>query len=116
MPLLDEAYEEFVYMNKAVVDDPRGGTKTTWTEGATIEGALVNDNDPEIRVALSAGVKGLYTLITRKNVMLEYHDVLKRKKNGKIFLITSDGEDNETPESASLNMRAVSCEEWSLNG
>lgn len=116
MPLLDEAYEDFVYMNKAIEDDPRGGTKTTWTEGATIKGALRNDNDPEIRVALAAGVKGLYTLITRKDVMLEYHDVVKRVSTGKIFRITSDGEDNATPNSAILNMRAVSCEEWSLNG
>lgn len=116
MSLLDEAYEKFVYMNKAVVDDPRGGTKTTWTEGATIDGALANDDDPEIRVALAAGVKGIYTLITRKDTMLEYHDVVKRVRNGKYFRITSDGEDNETPASATLNMRAYSCEEWSLNG
>lgn len=116
MPLLDEAYEKFVYMNKTVVNDPRGGTKTTWTEGAEIEGALVNDNDPEIRVALASGVKGVYTLITRKDVVLEYHEVVKRKKNGKYFRITSDGEDNATPNSAWLNMRKVSCEEWELNG
>lgn len=116
MPLLDEAYEKFVYMNKSIVDDPRGGTRTTWTEGATIEAALVNDNDPEIRVALAQGVKGLYTMITRKNVILNYHDVLKRVETGKYFRITSDGEDNATPKSAMLNIRAVSCEEWTLNG
>lgn len=116
MPLLDEAYETFKYMNKAIVDDPRGGTKTTWTEGATFDGAFRNDNDPEIRVALAQGVKGLYTLITRKDTCLEYHDVVKRVKTGKYFRITSDGEDNATPVSASLNMRAVSCEEWSLDG
>lgn len=116
MPLLDEAYEKFVYMNKTVVNDPRGGTKTTWSDGAEIDGALVNDNDPEIRVALAQGVKGIYTLITRKNVCLEYHDVIKRVKTGKYFRITSDGEDNATPSSALLDMRKVSCEEWTLNG
>lgn len=116
MSLLSEAFEDFVYMNKAIVDDGRGGVKTTWTEGATIQGALVLDSSLEGRVALAQGVTGVYTLTTRKSVILEYHEVLKRVKDGRYFRITSDGDDKATPPSATLNMRQVSCEEWSLNG
>ena len=116
MSLLEQAYESFTYMNKAVVDDGWGGTTTVWTEGATIEAALVLDNDPEIRVAMADGVKGIYTLITRKNIELQYHDVLKRVRNDKIYRVTSDGEDKHTPTTAHLDMRSVSCEEWELDG
>ena len=45
---------------------------------------------------------------------LEYHDVIKRLRDNKFFRITSDGEDKFTPSSASLDMRQVSAEEWSL--
>lgn len=116
MSLLSDAFEQFVYMNKSVVDDGRGGTKTTWTEGATIDAALVLDSSLEGRVALAQGVTGVYTLTTRKSVVLEYHEVLKRVKDGRYFRITSDGDDKATPPSATLNMRQVSCEEWMLNG
>ena len=116
MSLLEQAFEPFTYQNKSVIDDGWGGTTTTWTDGATIQAALVLDNDPQIRVAMAEGVKGMYTLVTRKNVTLEFHDVLKRVKNGKIYRVTSDGEDKHTPMSAGLDMRVVSCEEWVLNG
>jgi hypothetical protein len=46
--------------------------------------------------------------------MLDFHDVIMRIADGKIFRITSDGDDNKTPKSATLDMRQVSAEEWSL--
>ena len=48
--------------------------------------------------------------------MLEYHDVLRRVRDGKVFRVTSDGDDKYTPESATLNMRQVTAEEYILNG
>ena len=65
---------------------------------------------------MAEGVKGVFTLITRKDITLEFHDVLKRVSNGKIYRVTSDGDDKHTPSSAGLDMRVVSCEEWVLNG
>jgi hypothetical protein len=47
---------------------------------------------------------------------LQYHDIFRRVEDGKIFRVTSDGDDKKTPESATLNMREVTAEEWSLNG
>ena len=45
---------------------------------------------------------------------LEYHDVFRRIRDGKIFRVTSDGDDKHTPASANLNMRQVTAEEWSI--
>ena len=56
----------------------------------------------------------LILLLMNKNVNLQYHDVVRRQRDGKIFRITSDGDDNHTPAAATLNMRQVTAEEWEL--
>ena len=63
------------------------------------------------RIAEKQGVTALYTITTRKNINLQYHEIIKRVRDGKLFRITSDGDDNATPGSAGLNMRQVSAEE-----
>ena len=55
-----------------------------------------------------------YTITTGKAVNLQYHDVFRRVRDGKIFRVTSDGDDKHTPASAALNMRQVTAEEWEL--
>ena len=114
MSLLSESMEDFIYLNKQVVDDGYGGTKTTWTEGATISAVAVFDSSMEARVAGVQGVSSMYTITTKKSIVLEYHDVLKRVRDNKIFRVTSDGDDKHTPASATLNMRQVTAEEWKL--
>ena len=114
MSLLDEAMETCVFINKAKVDDGYGGLITQWTDGASFEAAIVFDNSMEARMAEQQGVKSLYTITTRRGLILEYHEVIKRLRDGKIFRITSDGDDKYTPRSATLDMRQVTAEEWSL--
>lgn len=114
MSLLEKEFEPFVILNKAVVPDGVGGTITTWTDGKTINAVSRLDNSKEARIAQQQGVTALYTLVTRKSVILDYHDVLRRKSDGKIFRVTSDGEDMKTPDSASFAYREVNAEEWRL--
>lgn len=114
MSLLDDAFESFIMLNKITEDDGYGGTTTRWSEGAQIQGAIVFDSSIQARIAEAQGVTSVYTLTTRKDINLQYHDVLRRVNDGKIFRVTSDGDDRFTPESASLDMRQVTCEEWTL--
>ena len=114
MSLLNESYEDFIIVNKAVVDDGYGGTEEVWTDGATIQGAMVFDSSTQMKVAQSMGVTSAYTLTVRKNINLDYHTVLKRVSDNKLFRTTSNSDDKKTPESASLNMRQYSCEEWEI--
>lgn len=114
MSLLDEAMEKCIYLDKITVPDGYGGTIQTWQEGAEFYAAIVFDTSLEARVADKQGVTSLYTITTRKNLTLEYHDVFKRLRDNKIFRVTSDGDDKHTPASANLDMRQVTAEEWSL--
>lgn len=111
MSLLDESMEECIIMDKTTVPDGYGGFTNEWREGAPISAAVVLDNSIEARVADKQGVTALYTVTTRKSINLQYHDIFKRKRDGKLFRVTSDGDDNATPASARLDMRQVSAEE-----
>ena len=106
--------EDCVLLNKQTVNDGYGGYITTYTEGAEFSAAIRFDSSIEARAAEKQGVTSLYTIITSRNIVLQYHDVLRRKRDDKIFRITSDGDDSYTPNSASLDMRLVTAEEWSL--
>jgi len=114
MSLLSEAMEKCIMLDKQTVADGYGGYITQYVEGAEFDAAIVLDNSMQARVAQQQGVTGLYTVTTSKALNLQYHDVFKRDRDGKIFRVTSDGDDKRTPASSTLNMRQVSAEEWSL--
>lgn len=114
MSLLYDAFEPVVIMDKVRTPDGEGGFITTWTEGAAFKAAITYDTSLEAQTAQKAGVTSVYTITTDKTVTLEYHDVLKRQRDNKVFRITSDGDDKFTPESASFQVRQVRAEEWTL--
>lgn len=114
MSLLDNAFEKFVILDKITAPDGFGGVVTRYAPGATIDAAAVLVSSPEATIAQALTNKESFTITTRRNVNLQYHDVLKRNSDGKIFRVTSDGDDLKTPATATLDMRNVSAEEWRL--
>lgn len=115
MSLLEEAMENCVLLNKTSFPDGYGGKIDTWADsGVNFSAAITFNTSMEARRAEAEGVRNLYTVTTGKGITLEYHDVFTRLSDGKIFRVTSDGDDNYTPASATLNMRQVTAEEWTL--
>lgn len=114
MSLLSEAMENCIILDKQTTPDGYGGVITSWVDGAPFDAAIVLNNSMEARIGQQQGVTALYTITTNKNINLQYHDVFRRERDGKIFRVTSDGDDDHTPNSAGLNMRQVSAEEWKL--
>lgn len=114
MSLLTEAMETCTMIDRTTAPDGYGGIITTWVDGATFQAAIVLDSSMQARTAAVQGVTSLYTVTTKKNLNLQFHDVFRRGSDGKVFRVTSDGDDKKTPASAALNMRQVSAEEWSL--
>lgn len=112
MSLLDQAMSDVVFLEKEHQADGEGDFITVWKEGEPFRAAITFDTSIQARAAEKQGVRSLYTVTTRKCIVLEYHDVFKRLSDGKIFRVTSDGDDKHTPASASLSMRQVTAEEW----
>ena len=112
MSLLDDAFENCVILDKITTKDGYGGVTTKYVNGAEIEAAIVFDSPLAARTASVQGVKDLYTITTRRNVVLQYHDVIRRLKDGKVLRVTTDGKDKETPPGAGLDMRVVNAEEF----
>ena len=101
-------------MKDPAFQTPIGGTETVWAPGATIKAAAVLDTSPQMKIAQVMGVTSNYTITVKKDVELDYHTVLRRGKDNKIFRLTSNSDDKKTPQSAGLNMRQYTAEEWKL--
>lgn len=114
MSLIEDFKVECVFMEKTKVSDGEGGFVNSWSEGENLNAAIVFDNSLQSRIADKQGVTNLYTITTDRNVLLEFHDVIKRVSDGKVFRITSDGSDSKTPTVATLSFCQVSAEEWVL--
>lgn len=116
MSLLLAAMESCVMLDKKTESDGRGGVTTNWVDGAEFDAAIVFQSSVQTKIANAMGEKSAYKVTTTKNINLQYHDVFRRERDGKVFRVTSDGDDNATPESASLNMRQVDAEEYVISG
>lgn len=115
MSLLKQAMEDVVLLEKKRVPDGEGGfLPPVWTEGAKFKAAITFDTSIEARTAEKQGVSSVYTITAVKNAKLEYHDVIRRTRDGKVFRVTSDGDDKQTPKSASFQFLQVTAEEWVL--
>lgn len=114
MSMLTDAMESCTILNKSIVDDGYGGYDTKWTDGATFKAAFDFSTSVQARIAAVQGVTNLYTVYTSRAITLEYHDVFRRESDGKIFRVTSDGDDKKTPPGAGLDLRVVTAEEWTL--
>lgn len=114
MSLIDDWKETCVLIEKKRLEDGEGGWVTTWEDGAQFVAAITFNSSMEARRAEKDGVTSLYTVTTDKNAMLQYHDVFRRVRDGKVFRVTSDGDDMQTPKSATFQFSQVTAEEWTL--
>lgn len=113
--LIDEFKTPCVMMEKRSVSDGEGGFTTSWTDGAEFLAAIVRNTTSTVRIAEQEGFTNVYTVTTSPNAHLDFHDVFKRKSDGQVFRVTSDGSDVRTPDVASFSFEQVNAEEWRLS-
>lgn len=114
MSLLTEAMEKCTMKDKTTAPDGYGGFTPVWSDGASFQAAITFNTSMEARQAEKQGVSSLYTVTTTRAITLQYHDVFARERDGKVFRVTSDGDDSFTPASAGLDMRQCTAEEWEI--
>lgn len=114
MSLVDEFKTTCVLLEKSRVPDGEGGFITNWIEGAEFSAAITFNTSIEARRAEKEGVSSLYKVTTDRRAKLEYHDVFRRLSDRKVFRVTSDGDDVQTPDRATFQFGQVTAEEWNL--
>lgn len=114
MALFEEMREVCTLLEKQRVPDGEGGWNTIWSDGILFEASIVMDSSTTARVAESEGMNSVYTVTVDKNIKLEFHDVFKRMSDGKVFRVTSDYNDKQTPDVATFDFMQVSAEAWAL--
>lgn len=114
MSLLSAFTEDFVRMVPTSKPDGSGGYVTAWEDGETIRAAAVRDTSTEARIAEAAGTVSVYTITTPRATRLKFHDIIKRVRDGKLFRITSDNGERQTPAITALDMAQCAAEEWRL--
>lgn len=112
--LMNDFLEECTLVEKTKVPDGEGGWTIRWVDGMDFQAAITYDTTIQARVAESEGMMATYTVTTPKEMQLDFHDVFRRKRDGQIFRVTSQGDDKKTPERASFQVSQVAAEEWSL--
>lgn len=114
MSLIDDFKDSLVRLSPQRVPDGAGGQRTRWTEGERVGAALVRTAAPEVRRAEQAGQGAVYTLTVERGVVLGYHDVLRRERDGLVLRITAGTGGRETPARADLRLAQAQAEEWRL--
>lgn len=106
--------DDCVMLEKTSESDGEGGRRIVWHETMPFKAAIVLNASVEALTAQAAGVTSLYKVHVFRELTLEYHEVFKRVKDGKVFRVTSDGDDIKSPLSSFINMSTVTAEEWRL--
>lgn len=114
LSLLDGMMEKCAIMNHIREDDDYGGYTDTWQEGATFDATIIKDSTTEAQIAEKQGITEIFTIVTKKTFLLDFHDVFKRLSDGQIFRVTSNAKDSEAPEASSVKIAKVTAEKWVL--
>lgn len=112
--LIESMMEDCVFLNKVKVDDPVGGYKDDYQDGITFKAAVIKNSTTEAQIAEKSGITEIFTIVTYKEMELEYHDVLRRVSDGAIFRVTSRTLDSKAPAASTVQIAKVTAERWVL--
>lgn len=112
LSLLDSMMEKCKILNHVRQDDPYGSYTETWTEGATFEATIIKNTTTEAVVAEKQGIDEIFTIVTKRSFLLDYHDVFRRISDGQVFRVTSNAKDSEAPDASTVQIAKVSAEKW----
>ena len=112
--LLTQMMDDCRILNHITGDDPMGGYKDDWTDGATFKAAIAKVNSPEVLVAEQQGVHEQFTVVVYDTFSLDYHDVFKRLSDNAIFRVTSRTPDSTAHPASTIRVSKVTAERWEL--
>ena len=112
--IMNDYVEPCTFLEKTRVPDGEGGWEVSWVDGMEFEAAITHSSSIEARVAESEGMTSTFTVWTPKDMPLDFHDVFRRERDGQVFRVTSQGDDEHTPASATFQLCHANAERWQL--
>lgn len=112
--LYERFMEPFIILRKSKVADGEGGFIEWWEDGETVELAISNDQSIQAQIAEHQGVTSTCTITSYKSVKLKYHDVVRRKRDGSTYRVTSRGDSKVSPNFSPIDMNRVTAERWDI--
>ena len=113
MSMIEESMVPCVLMQRIRVPDGEGGFITTWTDGIQFNASITFNNSTLQKIADTQGNHSAYKITAPKNAKLDIHDVVKRLSDGKIFRVTSESVDVQTPARAGFGQYCqANAENW----
>ena len=115
MSLIESMMEDAVIMLPECGSDGEGGQNVRYREGNKIRAVFAMTNAVKITAAEKAALENVFTITTGRETVLQFHDIVKRRSDGRTFRITSNSNDKKTPASSAMYPFAqVQAEEWRL--
>lgn len=112
--LYEGFYESCVVIESQRTEDGEGGWITETQEGEEFMAAIVADRTLQARVAESEGMTSIYTVTVPKGTCLGFHTAFKRVSDGKVFRVTGESTDVQTPKMATFSFEQVPAESWEV--
>lgn len=112
--LMAEKETSCTLLEKTRIPDGEGGWETSWVDGEGFKAVIEHASSIEARVAESEGMSSTFTVWTERGFTLDFHDLLRRDSDGQVFRVTSQGGDEQSPDSATFSLQHVSAERWQL--
>ena len=94
-------------------DDEAGGYRLTIEADKQFRAAIILNTEGQITSADASQADITYKIITTRDVVLVYHDIVQRLDNEKCYRVTSNG-DKRTPKGAGLDMVVYQAEPYEL--
>lgn len=114
LSLLDSMMEECRFLNHIREDDDVGSSVDYWSDGSKFMAAIVKNSTTEAVIAEREGITEIFTVIVKKGITLDYHDVFKRLSDGQIFRVTGTTMDSEAPNASTVKIAKTTAEKWVL--
>lgn len=112
MSLLESMMETCTFLNHSKTKDGYGGYTDTYTDGVTFDATIIKNNSTEAVIAERQDVSEIYTVVVRKGMTLDFHDVFRRESDKQVFRVTGKSADSEAPEASTVKIGKVTAEKW----
>lgn len=106
--------EKAIFLDKRTIPGLGGSVTTQWVPGAEFDVLVSVAGTMEQLVAEQRGYTANFDITVDKDLNIDFHDVFKLKRDGRILRVTVDPDENHSPDMASFSVKVGQAERYQL--